>query len=89
MSLICTLGKVLEKIFKRRLLDHSMSCKILKYSQPGFIRGWSCLTSILDFQEEIYDKLSEGKLGCYCVYLKDDNCMTEKHTYLPLIQFHH
>ena len=43
------------------MLDHMMRFKILKDSQHGFIKGRSCLTNILDFLEEIYDKLDEGK----------------------------
>ena len=38
-----------------------MRHKILKDSQHGFRKGRSCLSNMLDFLEEIYDKLDEGK----------------------------
>jgi hypothetical protein len=61
VSLTCILCKVLEKIVKERLLDHLTKYRILKDSQHGFIKGRSCLTNILDFLEEVYEKLDEGK----------------------------
>ena len=61
MSLTCILCKVLEKIFKAKLLEHLTRYRILKDSQHGFTKGRSCLTNILDFLEEVYEKLDEGK----------------------------
>ena len=61
VSLTCILGKVLEKIFKAKVMEHLTRYKILKDSQHGFLKGRSCLTNILDFLEEVYEKLDEGK----------------------------
>ena len=61
VSLTCILCKVLEKVLKKRLLEHLMQFKILKDSQHGFMKGRSCLTNILDFLDDVYDKLDEGK----------------------------
>ena len=35
--------------------------KIVNDSQHGFTKGRSCLTNLLDFLEEVYDNLDEGK----------------------------
>lgn len=59
--LTCILCKVLEKIVRAKLLEHLKRHEILKDSQHGFLEGRSCLTSILNFLEGIYDKLDEGK----------------------------
>ena len=61
VSLTCILCKVLEKIVKERLVNHLTRYNILNDSQHGFIKGRSCLTNILDFLEEVYEKLDEGK----------------------------
>ena len=42
-------------------MEHLTRYKILKDSQHGFLKRRSCLTNILDFLEEVYEKLDEGK----------------------------
>jgi hypothetical protein len=46
---------------KEKLWDHLLRNKILKDSQHGFVKGRSCLSNILDFLEEVHEKLDEGK----------------------------
>ena len=61
VSLTCILGKVLEKIVKEKVSSHLSEYKIITESQHGFTKGRSCLTNLLDFLEEVYQKLDEGK----------------------------
>ena len=40
----------------------------IKGSEHGFTRGRSCLTNLLEFFEEVYERIDEGK-PVYVIYL--------------------
>jgi hypothetical protein len=43
------------------MVEHLLEFKVILDSQHGFTRGRSCLTNLLDFLEEVNDKLDKGK----------------------------
>jgi len=57
-SIVC---KVMERIIKDQMMEHYEKCRVILSSQHGFTKGRSCLTNLLDFFEEMYKKMDEGK----------------------------
>jgi len=57
-SIVC---KVMERIVKDNIVEHLNEHNIIKGSQHGFTGGRSCLTNLLEFFEEVYDKIDQGK----------------------------
>lgn len=57
-SIVC---KVMERIIKDSMVEHLMEYRVILNSQHGFTKGRSCLTNLLEFFEEVYGKLDEGK----------------------------
>ena len=57
-SIVC---KVMEKIIKEEMIEHYERYNVINNSQHGFTKGRSCLTNLLDFFDEMYKKMDEGK----------------------------
>jgi len=59
-SIVC---KILESriIIKNSILGHLTKFSLIRESQHGFTKGRSCLTNLLEFMEEVTDKLDNGK----------------------------
>jgi len=57
-SIVC---KILESIIKDSILGHLTKFSLIRESQHGFTKGRSCLTNLLEFMEEVTDKLDNGK----------------------------
>lgn len=57
-SIVC---KMLERIIKRRIIEHLAKNNIIGKSQHGFVNKRSCLTNLLEFFEEVYTNLDKGK----------------------------
>jgi len=57
-SIVC---KVMERIIKEGMIEHYEKYSVILNSQHGFTKGRSCLTNLLDFFEEMYKKMDEGK----------------------------
>ena len=53
--------KVMERIVKDNVVEHLNEYKVINGSQHGFTRGRSCLTNLLGFFEEVYERIDEGK----------------------------
>src|SRR6218665_1192694 len=56
--------KVMERIIiivKDNVAEHLNGYKVIKGSQHRFTRGRSCLTNLLEFFEEVYEMMDEGK----------------------------
>src|ERR1043165_5737992 len=51
----------MERIVKDNIGEHLNEHNIIKGSQHGFTRGRSCLTNLLEFFEEVYERIDEGK----------------------------
>jgi len=51
--------KVMKRFANETIVGHLI---IITSSQHGFTRGRSCLTDLLEFFEEIYARIDEGKL---------------------------
>ena len=47
----------MERIAKGTILEHLSEYNIINGSQQGFTRGRSCLTDLLEFYEEIYERI--------------------------------
>ena len=52
-SVVC---KVMERIVKDNVVEHLNEYNVIKGSQHGFTRGRLCLTNLLEFFEEVYDR---------------------------------
>jgi len=61
VSLTSVVCKVMERIVKDNKADHLNENNIIKGSQHGFTRGRSCLTNLLEFCEEVYERIVKGK----------------------------
>jgi len=57
-SVVC---KVMERIVKDNVVEHLNEYNVIKGSQSGFTKGCSCLTNLLEFFEEVYERIDEGK----------------------------
>ena len=53
----------MERIVKDNVVEHFNEYNVIKGSQHGFTRGRSCLTNLLEFFEEVYERIhvDEGK----------------------------
>src|SRR6218665_2290217 len=60
VSLTSVVCKVMERIVKGNVVDHLNEYNVIKGSQHGFTRGRSCLTNLLEFFEEVYERIDEG-----------------------------
>jgi len=61
VSLTSVVCKIMERIVKDNVVEHLNEYKVIKGSQHGFTRGRSCLTNLLEFFEEVYEMIDEGK----------------------------
>jgi len=57
VSLTSVVCKVMERIVKDNIVDHLHEYNIMKGSQHGFTRGRLYLTNLLEFFEEVYEKI--------------------------------
>src|SRR6218665_2164632 len=62
VSLTSVVCKVMERIVKDNVVEHLNEYNVIKGSQHRFTRGRSCLTNLLEFFEEVYERIDEGKL---------------------------
>ena len=51
----------MERIVKDNIVEHLNEYNVIKGSQHEFTRGRSCLTNLLEFFEEVYERKDEGK----------------------------
>src|SRR6218665_2617889 len=51
----------MERIIKNDMTEHLAEYNVINNSQHGFPKGRSCLTNLLEFLEEVYEKLDEGR----------------------------
>src|SRR6218665_2030398 len=61
VSLTSVVCKVMERIVKDNVVEHLNEFNVIKGSQHGFTRGRSCLTNLLEFFDEVYERIDEGK----------------------------
>jgi hypothetical protein len=61
VSLTSVVCKIMERIVKDNIVEHLKEQDIIKGSQHGFTKGRSCLTNLLEFFEEVFEKIDEGK----------------------------
>src|SRR6218665_1520442 len=61
VSLTSVVCKVMERIVKDNIVEHLNEFNVIKVSQHGFTRGRSCLANLIDFFEEVYERIDEGK----------------------------
>src|SRR6218665_3000021 len=59
VSLTSVVCKVMERIVKDNVVEHLNEYNVIKGSQNGFTRGCSCLTNLLEFVEEVYERMDE------------------------------
>ena len=53
VSLTSVVGKLMEKILRDRIYEHLEKFSMLKSSQHGFVKGKSCLMSLVEFFEDV------------------------------------
>ena len=56
------LCKVFEKLVKDEMGVHAGTNGLLKGTQHGFRKGWSCLTNLLTFLDRVTEELDNGRL---------------------------
>ena len=61
VSLTLVVGKLLERVLRDRIYDHLERYSLIRDSQHGFVRGKSCLTSLIEFFEEVTRYVDEGR----------------------------
>lgn len=67
LSLTLTSGKVMEQLLKT-ISRHSKKGQIISRSQPGFNKGKSCLTSCINFYNEMIGLAHEGRaVAIFCL----------------------
>uniref|UniRef100_A0A4W3IXB0 Reverse transcriptase domain-containing protein n=1 Tax=Callorhinchus milii TaxID=7868 RepID=A0A4W3IXB0_CALMI len=67
VSLTSVVGKLLETIIRDRINLHLEEYGLIRDSQHGFVKGRSCLTSLLEFFDEVTERLGKGS-GVDVVY---------------------
>ena len=53
VSLMSVVGKLLEKLLKESIYLCLTRQDLIRDSQQGFVRGWSCLTKLIEPFEEV------------------------------------
>ncbi|KAK8734465.1 hypothetical protein OTU49_005821, partial [Cherax quadricarinatus] len=53
VSLTCIVCNVMEKIIRRRVVEHLERNKIINENQHGFMEGKSCVTNLLEFYDKV------------------------------------
>eukprot|EP00061_Rhincodon_typus_P003064 g19187.t1 len=62
ISLTSVVGKILKSIVKDKISEYSEVHGKIGQSQYGFIKGRLCVTSLLEFFEEVMSRLDQGEL---------------------------
>ncbi|KAK4828225.1 hypothetical protein QYF61_024720 [Mycteria americana] len=61
VSLTSVLGKVMEQIILSAITWHIQDNQGIRPSQPGFMKGRSCLTNLISFYDKVTHLVDEGK----------------------------
>jgi len=61
VSLTCISCKIMEHVIVSELMSHLENNNILRPEQHGFRKARSCETQLLDFTEELFDTMENGK----------------------------
>ncbi|KAK8747748.1 hypothetical protein OTU49_016574, partial [Cherax quadricarinatus] len=69
VSLTCIVCKVMEKIIRRRVVEHLERNKIINENQHGFMEGKSCITNLLEFYDKVTEVRHEREGWVDCVFL--------------------
>ena len=69
VSLTSVVCKVMERIVKDNVVEHLNEYNVIKAANTDLLdRGRSCLTNLLEFFEEVYERIDEEKLGEFIGY---------------------
>ncbi|KAK8748335.1 hypothetical protein OTU49_016085 [Cherax quadricarinatus] len=69
VSLTCIVCKVMEKIIRRRVVEHLERNKSINANQHGFMEGKSCVTNLLEFYDKITEVRHEREGWADCIFL--------------------
>ena len=61
VSLTLMVCKLLERFLKDRIYEYLEKYSLLTDSQHGFVKGRSCLASLIEFFEEVIKEIDEGR----------------------------
>jgi hypothetical protein len=61
VSLTSVPCKILESIFKDKIMDHLLENNLISDSQHGFMPGRSCATNLVEFMDFITASVDEGE----------------------------
>ena len=72
VSLTSIIAKVMEKIVRKKIVDHLCNSKLLAAEQHGFMARRSCLSNLLCFLDEIHQRMDRGEYVevCYLDFQK-------------------
>ncbi|GAB0189249.1 hypothetical protein GRJ2_001390200 [Grus japonensis] len=54
-------GKVMEQIILSAIMWHIQDNQVIRPSQNGFMKGWSCLTNLISFYDKVTRLVGKGK----------------------------
>ncbi|GAB0189254.1 mitochondrial enolase superfamily member 1 [Grus japonensis] len=60
-SLTLVPGKVMEQIILSDITQHVQDNQVIRPSQHGFMKGWSCLTNLISFYDKVTRLVGKGK----------------------------
>ncbi|KAJ7408312.1 rna-directed dna polymerase from mobile element jockey-like [Pitangus sulphuratus] len=61
VSLTSVPGKVMEQIILSTITQHVQDNQGIRPSQPGFVKGRSCLTNLISFYDKVTCLVDEGR----------------------------
>jgi len=62
-------GKTVEKLILGVTAKHCRGTAVIGHSQHGFVRGMSCLTNLISFNDEVRHLVKEGKPVSHSILL--------------------
>ena len=60
VSLTSQVSKIYESILRDAIMEHLVKNQLIRQSQHGFLRGWSCWSNLLAFLDEVTDWVDKG-----------------------------
>ena len=60
VSFTSQVSKIYESILRDAIMEHLVKNQLIRQSQHGFLRGWSCWSTLLAFLDKVTDWVDKG-----------------------------